>query len=316
MNPVFRFYTPDDADAVRALILRSYSYAMPAFGVARHEFSGWYHPGYLAVDGCWRTTAGLWEADGAIVACAINENAYQGDAFFVFDSRERAQDAQLVTRMLDHAIHYMARCDESTGERIVELRIPDTMSGLQRLAELHGFRYTSDHEACDVLPFAGKPLPVSLPDGYRIADGQEIPAFYQGLVHNLAFQSDLPYAGREERAMLGLRSSPLYQPALDLCALDAEGKPVGMAILWYMEGMPICELEPMGVVWWERRRGIGEALLHEGANRVMARWPSCRGMLGGSQPFYWALGFKTEAIHRIWRWQKQVRAPRGHGGQG
>ena len=40
-----------------------------------------------------------------------------------------------------------------------------------------------------------------------------------------------------------------------------------MAIIWYDESMPYCELEPLGVVRWERRKGIAAAILHEAANR-------------------------------------------------
>lgn len=69
--------------------------------------------------------------------------------------------------------------------------------------------------------------------------------------------------------------------------------------------MPFCELEPLGVTWWSRRKGIATALIYEAANRIMEMAPQCKGMLGGDQQFYWDLGFKVEAIHEIWDWSKE-----------
>ena len=64
--------------------------------------------------------------------------------------------------------------------------------------------------------------------------------------------------------------------------------------------MPYCELEPLGVVWWERRKGIATALLYELANRVKREFPQCKGMLGGDQTFYSAIGYELqETAHWI-----------------
>jgi predicted N-acetyltransferase YhbS len=90
-----------------------------------------------------------------------------------------------------------------------------------------------------------------------------------------------PVAETGEQGFHDLRQMKHYRPELDLCMLDPDGKPVGMAIIWYDEQMPYAELEPLGVVWWERRKGIASALIHEAANRVR-KLGNCSGMTGGS----------------------------------
>ena len=70
--------------------------------------------------------------------------------------------------------------------------------------------------------------------------------------------------------------------------------------------MPYCELEPLGVVWWCRRKGLGRAMIHELANRVMKKYPACKGMLGWDQEFYYDLGFKTETENEIRNWKMKL----------
>jgi predicted N-acetyltransferase YhbS len=90
-----------------------------------------------------------------------------------------------------------------------------------------------------------------------------------------------------------------YRRDLDLCVLDEHKRPVAMAIIWYDEAMPYCELEPLGVVWWERRKGIATAILHEAANRVKNMFQNCGGMLGGNQEFYRRIGYEKKAYFLI-----------------
>lgn len=75
-----------------------------------------------------------------------------------------------------------------------------------------------------------------------------------------------------------------------------------MAIIWYDEAMPYCELEPLGAVWWEKRKGIATAILHEAANRVQLMFPECSGMLGGNQPKQNNEWFKI-CFGNLWLWK-------------
>jgi len=156
-----------------------------------------------------------------------------------------------------------------------------------------------------ILPFTGDKFDVVLPDGYTITDGNGTPDFFLSNTHMFSFNYTLPTAETGEIGFRDLRKMPGYKPELDLCVLDREGKPVGIAIIWYNEKIPYCELEPLGVVWWCRRKGIARALIYEAANRIMEISPKCRGMLGGDQQFYWDLGFKVETTYETWDWSKR-----------
>ncbi len=70
--------------------------------------------------------------------------------------------------------------------------------------------------------------------------------------------------------------------------------------------MPYCELEPLAVVWWERRKGIATAILHEAANRIKQMFPQRTGMLGGKQTFYQKIGYEKKATIPVYHWELEV----------
>ncbi|MCK7509477.1 MAG: GNAT family N-acetyltransferase [Desulfobacterales bacterium] len=72
--------------------------------------------------------------------------------------------------------------------------------------------------------------------------------------------------------------------------------------------MPYAELEPMAVTWWNRRKGLGKALIHELANRIKAKFSHVSGITGGDQPFYYAVGYQTVARVRQYKFQRDIHA--------
>ncbi len=75
---------------------------------------------------------------------------------------------------------------------------------------------------------------------------------------------------------------------------------------WYDPKMTYCELEPLGVAFWERRKGLATALLNEASNRVKTLYPQCTGMLGGDQPFYLALDYRITDVDYAYRYEIEV----------
>lgn len=105
------------------------------------------------------------------------------------------------------------------------------------------------------------------------------------------------------RAFDDIRGMPGYRADLDLVVFDPEGQPAGLANFWIVEQTRTAVLEPLGVVWWHRKKGLGRALIYEGINRT--RRLGCTSMVGGDQPFYTALGFETVAENHFWAWASE-----------
>ncbi|ADL52954.1 GNAT family N-acetyltransferase [Clostridium cellulovorans] len=307
MSITFRYYTDEDFLKLEELILASYQWGKPIWSFSRHEFCRGVHSAWANVKDNWRHTVGIWEEDGKIISAVICEGVWHGDAFFLFDSLERQKDSKLLEKMFHHAETHLS-CftnDYKEQSRYLHIVIPKEYSCVKNMAKERGYGLSQHTERSLILPFRGDKFDVVLPEGYRIADGNETPDFFLSNTHMFSFNYTLPIAETGEKGFHDLRTMPGYKPELDLCVLDQEGKPVGMAIIWYNEKMPYCELEPLGVVWWSRRKGVARALIYEAANRIMKIAPSCRGMLGGDQQFYWDLGFKVETTYETWDWSRK-----------
>lgn len=302
----FKFYTEELSDEIERLIFAGYGWEYPVYGLSRYEFCKYLHPDFIGIRNVLERTAGLFYCDGRLVACAIDEAAGGGDCFFLFESKEYAQDEELLRMMLRHACTVMTSVDDDHVTRFVSLRIPQWNTLLLKLALENGFKKEGWSESQLVLPFDGKRFDSSLPQGYTFADGTQVPEFFAANVHSFSFNYGMGSRSGGETAFSQLRKAKHYNPKLDLYILDMDGKPVSMARIWYDERMPYCELEPMGVAWWERRKHLATAILHEAANRVMELYPNCAGMLGGDQPFYEKIGYEEKADTPIYRWEMSV----------
>lgn len=300
MGISFRYFEEEDFFRLEELVLASYAWGNPIWQFSRHEFCYGVHVAWGNVKDNWRRTVGIWEKDGKIVSAVISEGVWNGDAFFLFDHLERQKDRALLERMFHHAETHMSCIPKNYPKktRFLHLQIPPQHDHVKKMAQERGYALADDLERSLILPFSGEKFDVVLPAGYTIADGYQTPDFFLSNTHMFAFNYTLPTAETIENGFHNLRKMPGYRPELDLCVLDKENKPVGIAIIWYNDRMPYCELEPLGVVWWARREGIAKALIYEAANRVMKIAPMCRGMLGGDQQFYLELGLRLKQFMR------------------
>lgn len=307
MSITFRYYVEEDFDKLTELVLANYEWGIPAWSFSRHMFSRGAHMAWGNVRDNWRHTVGIWEENRKIVSAVISEGVWNSECFFIFDSIERQTDADLLERMFHHAeTHFSCFKKDYEGNiRHLNLVLPPQYENAKAMALRRGFVNENDTERTLIMPFNEKLFEVVLPDGYSIVDGTITPDFYLSNTHMFSFNYTLPTAETGEKGFRELRKMSGYRPELDLTVLDTEGKPVGMAIIWYNEKMSYCELEPLGVVWWCRRKGIAKTLIHEAANRIKNIAPKCRGMVGGDQQFYWDLGFEVESVAEIWHWQKK-----------
>ncbi len=308
MRYEFNFYKDEDFDGIEDLILASYQWEYPVWGIGRNEFVKGLHPAHTGYYGAWYSTVGVYRESGKIVACVINEGNYDGSAFFLFDSKERGQEVELLKDMIKFAKTYVAAVKDDRRTRYVNIYVPTWNTTLKEMVIKSGFSKEEWGQEMYVLPFKKQRFDVKLPAGYSFADGNTIPDFYLSNVHKLSFNYGKESHACEhgEQAFHDLRKMKHYRKNLDLCVLDEHNRPVAIAIIWYDEKMPYCELEPLAVVWWERRKGIATAILHEAANRVMEMFPECTGMLGGDQTFYQKIGYEKKAIIPMYHWELEI----------
>lgn len=304
----FSFYKDENFDEIEQLVLASYQWEYPVWGLSRHEFSRGLHPAFTGHYHAWCHTVGIYRENGKVVACVINEGNYNGEAFFLFDSKERGEERELLGEMIKFAKTHLTKVEEDRRTKSLNLYVPTWNTTLKEMVMQSGFHEMVWGEELYILPFEKKQFDVKLPEGYTFADGNTVPEFYLSNTHRLSFG----YGGDDhacehgEQAFYDLRKMKHYRKNLDLCVLDKQKRPVAMAIIWYDENMPYCELEPLGVVWWERRKGIATAILHEAANRVHLMFPKCSGMLGGNQPFYNKIGYEKKAFVPLYHWELEV----------
>lgn len=306
MSYKFAFYTNDYFDKIQQMILDSYQWDFPVFGISRMEFAAYLHPYFIGMNSVWERTCGVWFDENKIVACAINEANDEGDTFFIFDNRKRAEDSLLIEEMIFFAKTTMSTVSDDGITRSVTLHIPQWNSTLKNIAEKSGFINNNWDDKLLILPFGNKDFQVKLPDGYVFVTGDEVPPFYAANVHMAAFNYSIKSVKNGEKAFTNLRNAPHYNPKLSLYILDSQKRPVAFANIWYCEKMPYCELEPLGVAWWERRKGLATAILYEAANRVKKLFPQCKGMTGGDQIFYEKIGFVEKARCEQYKWQTEI----------
>lgn len=308
MSYEFSFFTDDDFDEIEQLVIASYQWEYPIWGLSRHEFSRGLHPAFTGHYHSWNHTVGIYREHEKVIACVINEGNYHGTAFFLFDSKERGEDRELLKEMIKFAKTYVTGLKEDRRTRFLNLYVPTWNSALKEMVLQSGFHENGVGEELYILPFKEKSYDVKLPDGYSFADGNTVPDFYLSNIHRMAFgySGDSFACEHGEQAFHDLRKMKHYKKNLDLCVLDEQKRPVAMAIIWYNENMPYCELEPLGVVWWERRKGIATAILQEAANRVKMMFPRCTGMLGGNQIFYKKIGYEKKEYVPIFHWELEV----------
>lgn len=303
----FEFYKKEYFDDIKELILKSYHWENPIFGLSRLEFTNGLHPSFLRYSNVWERTVGVYFLDKTLVACAINEGNDDGTVFFLFREKKFARDKELLKDMIHFSKTTMSCvADINKIQRFVRVLIPEWNTTLTDLILQDGFVKEEWGERIRIRTFDKDKYPVKLPEGYRFADGKETPAFYLANVHMAAFNYSIRDVPDCAKGFLEMRKEKHYDPYLDLCILDPQNRPVAMANIWYDKRMPYSELEPLGVAFWERRKGLATALLNETSNRIMEKYPECKGMTGGDQPFYEATGYNVTDHVPAYRYEMEI----------
>jgi ribosomal protein S18 acetylase RimI-like enzyme len=166
----------------------------------------------------------------------------------------------------------------------LSVEVMDGDDALSGALDRRGFR-----RAAEAGPVCGMSRPAlarapSLPGGYTVRCVQAAETSARVEVHRAAWlPASLPWhpehrprtepgatSDFNERAYEAVRRTWLYDPELDLVAVDPDGNLAACCIAWFDPTTGVAEIEPLGVVPEHRRRGLAGALCREVAARVGA----------------------------------------------
>lgn len=77
----FDFYKKEYFDEIEELILNSYQWENPVFGLSELEFTDGLHLAFLHFPDMWERIVGVYFLAQTIVSCAINEGNDEGTVF-------------------------------------------------------------------------------------------------------------------------------------------------------------------------------------------------------------------------------------------
>jgi predicted N-acetyltransferase YhbS len=259
-----------------------------------------------------RRRIGLWEDGSGIVALALTEGELRGEAFI--QSRLQELPEALLEEVLDFIEERYPDADDAEGgdaeagdatngapgDRVIRLRLDSRFPTRRVLAERRGFRRLARTESSAWLDLAAAPR-ASIPERYTLSDARSVSASEDAGVHSRAFGyvADTALQQRAEEGFERLRKLADYRAELKLYLRSEDGSIASFVGLWYDEANRWGIVEPAGTVGEHRRRGLGTALLAEGARRIAEL--GGRGIwVGSDQAFYLACGFRIVNTQEIW----------------
>jgi mycothiol synthase len=189
---------------------------------------------YLQVHPAYKS-AGLEERMIVLAEERLRENRIKGGS--VLRVWTDSGDIQRIAILQKRGFTHLLECDEHQWRRSLELSIPES----------------------------------KVPAGYTIrplGDRSEIPS--RSWASWRAFHSTEPDENYQQdwTWYLNILAAPLYQPDLDLVAIDSGGEVVAFTTIWYDEPTHCGVFEPVGCMPEHQRRGLGRALMCEGMHRL------------------------------------------------
>ncbi len=186
----FSYYSDEYFNQIEELILNSYSIGFPAYQFNQLQFDRGVLSAWANNKANWEQTTGLWFDKQKLAAAAISIGAWQGDAFFIFDSHDRAEDKELLIKMFHHVETHMS-CFKGNAPykdrtRYLKLTIPPYLDRVRETAKERGYVKAACGSKINILPLDGTLFHIELRDGYSLADGNSVPPFYSANAHMLS----------------------------------------------------------------------------------------------------------------------------------
>jgi GNAT superfamily N-acetyltransferase len=145
---------------------------------------------------------------------------------------------------------------------------PETDTAFIALLTEHGFVRSDDPNMRFHRQSLNRELPeIELPEGFTVRSVQEGELEDRVAIHREVWNpSKITLESYKQ-----LRSSPGYDPDLDIVAVASNGKLAAYAICWHDEVNRSGEFEPVGAREAYRGRGLAKAVLIEAMRRLLAR---------------------------------------------
>jgi predicted N-acetyltransferase YhbS len=300
---------PEDFHRIREFLIDSwiqtggpFNWTFLRWEYARHSAVLWGDP----VDGIrrWEDGIRIWEDEsGKIAAVVTNEvSVNNGDAWVFLNPVSPHASAEM--------IEYAERsfCIREGSVRKLSVYGLEENSALSRILSSMGYTAKLDNPGWYAeMSLTNLPSP-ALPQGYRIisaADEHDLQR--KAMTCGKGFDHEDPKDWPSAAMINSMESAPSYRPELDLVAIAPDGEWVSAATFWYEPRSSVGVLEPMSTLPQHRRKGVGRAVIHEGARRLAsagAKILSVGTLFGWDTTHYYpACGFKLK--QKVLRWHKE-----------
>lgn len=178
----------------------------------------------------------------------------------------------------------------------VEVLVRDDDAELSALLVDSGFVAGTDRSGITWMNAEERIRAAALPDGFVLVDR--------------AREASAPHPMRRrngDQIEDRLRQCSLYDPALDLAVVTADGQAAGYALFWFDPVTRVGLVEPMRIEDAYQRRGLARAMLTAGLDRLAERGAS-RLKVGYSSDdarrLYVGSGFRLTTTTRLYRWRR------------
>jgi ribosomal protein S18 acetylase RimI-like enzyme len=270
----------------------------------------WYYYFYPEKD--LRKNTFIWEdpkEPGRLLGWALlYSNWHAFDVYVQPELRETAEHAEMLAWAADRATKLARQLGRAT---VRTMWVSDEDTWLRQ--ELTSLGIGTPSEGGYIMETSLKaPLPEPvLPDGFELcALTNKAWVETRARAQAAAFQVTLPFDRYLERYR-SFRSSPVYDPELDLMTLSPDGRAASFCLCWVDPLNQVGLFEPVGTHPDFRRKGLGRAVMLEGMRRLKQRGMRTA-VLGvdsdnpGAIKLYESAGFHIS--DRQWIYEKKLEA--------
>lgn len=234
---------------------------------------------------------GIWEKDGEIIGIACYEN--QLGECLISVSKEHLS---LMPEMFEYAEKELSKVKD--GKSYLEVWVTDVEDEKISLLKDKGYEKVYS-EPATIFTYDQDFPDVELPEGYSIISLEDENNFkkineclWKGFNHGDEPDDDL------DCRML-MQSGPHFSKSLTTIIKAPNGDYACFAGMWFNEKNKYAYLEPLATPPEYRRKGLATIALVEGMKKTKAL--GAKYCFGGSNKFYYAMGFKTVCNRELWR---------------